>query len=65
MSELAKLIEQLVTAERGGLPPAFFPLLAGMTTWYFNIAIKKKKNPAEKTSFLQTCGDELHREGIA
>ena len=43
LSELAKLIEQLVTAEGGVLPPAFFPLLAVTTAWSLNMAIQKKK----------------------
>lgn len=57
LSELAKLIEQLVTAEGGDLPPAAFPSLTVTTVWSLNMAIQQQqKVQLKKLVFCKPVG---------
>lgn len=53
LSELAKLIEQLVTAEGGNLPPAAFPSLTVTTAWSLNTSIQQQPIQLKKLVFCK------------
>lgn len=52
LSELAKLIEQLVTAEGGNLLPAAFPSLSVTAAWSLNMAIQQQQKIQLKKLFF-------------